>query len=487
MSSQSRHVTGPSWEIETAGALQRQELPFAIDVVGDFLRASTQVAVPLADRRFVDLTADNFAATLADWRPRLEIALPDAGIAAKSATAITLTFGTIEDFAPAALERQVRTALAEASGGGADPDQLATILGNEELRELEGSLRALAHLATRVSADKRVRLRVLPATKTELAASFRERVDTEQSILFKLVYETNYFQLGGEPCSLLLADYSFGHAPDDVRLLDKLARLATVAMCPVAVAGRASLFGPGSWADLAARGLPAVAYSSRAHSGWRDLRDSGTARHVVVTVPRVRSAVGNGLINGGYAVALRLIETFVATGGMSLAGELRDLGSAEVEFPKELRVALANVGLLPVGQRGAAEPGHLRTLERSKRYYDSEKTRGAAASANLICVLWTLQFGRAVKCITRDRVGSFVDDEQLQAHLDDWLQQYVGSGHGVDGHRPLAEARLEVRNLAGLLRGSGLGTVFLELRPALPGEAFARPVQYELTVPGRFF
>lgn len=487
MRSQSQHTGGPSWEIETAGALQRQALPFAIDVVGDFLRASTQLAAPLADRRFVRLTADNFAATLAEWRPQLEIALPDTGIAAQSATVITLAFGTIEDFDPAALERQVRTALAEASGGSADPDQLAAILANEALRELEGSLRALKHLATRVSADQRIRLRVLPATKTELAASFRERGDAEQSILFKLVYEMNYGQFGGEPCSLLLADYSFGHAPDDVRLLDKLARLATIAMCPVAVAGRASLFGPGSWTDLAARGLPAVPYSSRAHSGWRDLRDADTARHVVVTVPRVRSAVGNGLVNGGYAVALRLIETFVATGGMSLAGELRDLGSAEVEFPSELRVTLANVGLLPVGQHGAAEPGHLRTLEQSKRYYDAEKTRSAAALTNLICVLWTLQFGRAIKCISRDWVGSFADDEQMQAYLDKWLQQYVGSGHGIDAHRPLAEARLEVRNLAGLLRGSGSRTVFLELRPALPGEAFARPVHYELTVVGSPF
>ena len=72
------------------------------------------------------------------------------------------------------------------------------------------------------------------------------------------------------------------------------------------------------------------------------------ARHVVATLPRIRSTDGNGLINGGYAVAARLIETFAATRGMNLSGEFVDLGGAEVEFPDELNDALAGCGLLPL-------------------------------------------------------------------------------------------------------------------------------------------
>lgn len=477
---------GPAWDIEVYGAMRRQQLPLAIDVIGDFMRASTGRAVPLADRRFADVTAENFAATLASWSPGLDIPLPETGSAPASTGSIHLQFESLEAFSSEALERQIRAALADAGAvdddGIAAEDRVQAIMANEKLRELEGSLRGLHDLATRVSPHERAKLRVLSVTKAELAASFQERGEIEQSVVFRRVDEERYGMFGGEPCSLLLADFSFGHSAGDVRLLGNLARLAEAAMCPVAVGASVGLFGLASWHDLAARGLAGIAFSSRAHTDWRALRDSASARHVIATLPRIRSTDGNGLINGGYAVAARLVETFTATRGMNLGGELRDLGSSEVEFARELCLTLEGCGMLPVGQRGAVEPGRLRTLERTKRYFDPEKTLRAEASANLICVLWTLQFGRAVKCIARDNIGGFVDDDALEAELNAWLQGYVAQRESGGGAPLLAEARAEVRNPAGLLHGSGVRIVALELRPALPGEEFSRPVAYELTV-----
>src|SRR3954469_22636023 len=99
-----------SYEVETGGAMEMKELPFLMGVLGDF---SGQPAEPLArlkERKFVEVTPDNFDDVLASMKPHLaftvENKLSEDADAPK--LAVDLNFRSLDDFAPDAVARQVK-------------------------------------------------------------------------------------------------------------------------------------------------------------------------------------------------------------------------------------------------------------------------------------------------------------------------------------------------------------------------------------------
>ena len=99
-----------SYEVETGGAIEMKELPFLMGVLGDF---SGQPAEPLArlkDRKFVELTPENFDDTLASMKPRLAFSVEnklseDADVGKLK---VELNFRSVDDFSPDAVARQVK-------------------------------------------------------------------------------------------------------------------------------------------------------------------------------------------------------------------------------------------------------------------------------------------------------------------------------------------------------------------------------------------
>lgn len=99
-----------SYEVETGGAIEMKELPFLMGVLGDF---SGQPAEPLArlkDRKFVELTPENFDDTLASMKPRLAFSVEnklseDADVGKLK---VELNFRSMDDFSPDAVARQVK-------------------------------------------------------------------------------------------------------------------------------------------------------------------------------------------------------------------------------------------------------------------------------------------------------------------------------------------------------------------------------------------
>jgi type VI secretion system protein ImpC len=55
--------------------------------------------------------------------------------------------------------------------------------------------------------------------------------------------------------------------------------------------------------------------------------------------------------------------------------------------------------------------------------------------------------------ITRDKVGSFAERDELEKYLNTWISQYVliggGSGQEAKAQFPLREARVDVEAIAG--------------------------------------
>jgi type VI secretion system protein ImpB len=99
-----------SYEVETGGAIEMKELPFLMGVLGDFTGHSAEPLPRLKDRKFVEVTPDNFDDTLASMKPRLQFSvenkLSDESDAPK--LGVELNFRSMDDFSPEAVAKQVK-------------------------------------------------------------------------------------------------------------------------------------------------------------------------------------------------------------------------------------------------------------------------------------------------------------------------------------------------------------------------------------------
>jgi type VI secretion system protein ImpB len=127
-----------SYDVETGGAIEMKELPFVMGVLGDFTGQPVEPLERLKERKFVEVTPDNFDDVLASMKPHLAFTVenklsddPEGG-----KLAVDLTFKSMDDFSPDAVARQVkplkelldlRTKLADLRG---------TLQGNDKLDEI---------------------------------------------------------------------------------------------------------------------------------------------------------------------------------------------------------------------------------------------------------------------------------------------------------------------------------------------------------------
>src|SRR5207245_9637626 len=62
-----------TYEVETGGAIEVRELPFVMGVLADFAGHPTEELPKLKDRKFVEVTLDNFDDVLGSMKPHLHM------------------------------------------------------------------------------------------------------------------------------------------------------------------------------------------------------------------------------------------------------------------------------------------------------------------------------------------------------------------------------------------------------------------------------
>ena len=100
-----------SYEVEIGNAIEIKELPFVLGVIGDFTgQPSGEPLARLKDRRFVEITPDNFDSVLESMRPHLQFSVENKLSEDPNAPdlRVDLNFRNMEDFEPEQVARQVR-------------------------------------------------------------------------------------------------------------------------------------------------------------------------------------------------------------------------------------------------------------------------------------------------------------------------------------------------------------------------------------------
>ncbi len=99
-----------SYEVETGGAIEMKELPFLMGVMGDFSGNPAEPLERLKDRKFVEITPDNFDDTLASMKPRLQFSVENklSEDADAPKLGVELNFRSMDDFTPENVAKQVK-------------------------------------------------------------------------------------------------------------------------------------------------------------------------------------------------------------------------------------------------------------------------------------------------------------------------------------------------------------------------------------------
>jgi type VI secretion system protein ImpB len=145
------HIT---YDVEVGDAIELKELPFVMGVLGDFTGQPEAPLPRLRDRKFVEVTPDNFDSVLEGMKPHLAFSVENK--LSEDANApnvkVDLHFKSMDDFQPENVALQVkplrellalRTKLADLRGSLQGNDKLEELLleavGNTEKMKQLGS------------------------------------------------------------------------------------------------------------------------------------------------------------------------------------------------------------------------------------------------------------------------------------------------------------------------------------------------------------
>jgi len=257
-----------------------------------------------------------------------------------------------------------------------------------------------------------------------------------------------------------------------------------------------------SWAELANPRDLTKLFQTPEHAAWRALRESDDSRYLGLVMPRFLARIPYGAktepveefafeedtsggnaskftwANSAYAMAVNINRSFKLYGwcsrirGIESGGEVADLpvyafptddGGIDMTCPTEIAISdrreaeLAKSGFMPLVHKKNSDVAAFigaQSLHNPPEYDDPDATSNAALGARLPYIYATSRFAHYLKCIVRDKIGSFKDRDNMQRWLQDWILQYVdgnpnGSSEDTKSRKPLAAAEVVVEEIEG--------------------------------------
>lgn len=383
-------------------------------------------------------------------------------------------------------------------------EQVNLILHHEDFQKLEGTWRGLHYMVNNTETDELLKIRVMNISKKELGKTLKKYkgISWDQSPLFKKLYEEEYGQFGGEPFGCLMGDYHFDHSPQDVELLAQIAQISAASHAPFISGVAPSTLQMESWSELAnPRDLTKI-FSTPDYAAWRSLRESDDSKYIGLAMPRFLSRLPYGAktdpvdefdfeedteaansknytwSNAAYAMATNINRSFKLYGwcsrirGIESGGAVENLpvhsfptddGGVDMKCPTEIAISdrreaeLAKSGFMPLIHKKNSDFAAFigaQSLQKPAEYDDPDATANANLAARLPYLFATCRFAHYLKCIVRDKIGSFKEKDDMQRWLNSWILNYVDgdpahSSESTKAMKPLAAAEVVVEEVEG--------------------------------------
>jgi type VI secretion system protein ImpC len=257
-----------------------------------------------------------------------------------------------------------------------------------------------------------------------------------------------------------------------------------------------------SWQELAnPRDLTKI-FTTPEYAAWRSLRESDDARYIGLAMPRFLSRQPYGAktnpveafdfeedtagadhgkytwANSAYAMAVNINRSFKQYGwcsrirGIESGGAVEGLpthtfptddGGVDMKCPTEIAISdrreaeLAKNGFMPLVHKKNSDFAAFigaQSLQKPAEYDDPDATSNANLAARLPYLFATCRFAHYLKCIVRDKIGSFKERAEMERWLNEWIMNYVdgdpaNSSEEVKASKPLAAAQVVVEEVEG--------------------------------------
>ena len=96
------------YDVEIYGAQKKINLPFVMGVMADLSGNPKEPLPQVTDRKFLEISNDNFDERLKAMKPRVAFQVPNT-ITGEGNIPVDITFESMEDFSPAAIARKVES------------------------------------------------------------------------------------------------------------------------------------------------------------------------------------------------------------------------------------------------------------------------------------------------------------------------------------------------------------------------------------------
>jgi type VI secretion system protein ImpB len=96
------------YDLELYGAEKQVQIPFVMGVMADLRgNVSDEDPIPVEERKFLEIDADNFNDRLKAMKPQIKVSVPNV-LTGEGNIPIELSFESMDDFSPAVIARKVK-------------------------------------------------------------------------------------------------------------------------------------------------------------------------------------------------------------------------------------------------------------------------------------------------------------------------------------------------------------------------------------------
>ena len=394
--------------------------------------------------------------------------------------------------------------------------QLDVIMHHSTFQQLESAWRGLKFVIDRSNFRENIKVEILNVSKGDLLSDFEDSPEVTKSGLYKLAYTSEYGQFGGNPYGTMIGNYSFGPGPQDVKLLQYAASVATMAHAPFIASAGPQFFGEDNFQRLPnLKDLKSI-FEGPQYVKWNSFKESEDSRSVGLTIPRfllrlpynqetnpVKSFNYSEIVtdshenylwgNAAFAFATRLTDSFAKYRwcpniiGPASGGAVEDLpvhqfesmGALETKIPTEILISerrefeLAEEGFIALAiRKGSDNACFFSANSCQKPKYFGQSKEGKEAETNyklgtqLPYMFIINRMAHYLKVLQREQLGSWKERTDLERELNTWIGQYVSDQDvvdpGVRGRRPLRQAQITVSDVEG---DPGWYRVDMKVRP----------------------
>ena len=379
--------------------------------------------------------------------------------------------------------------------------QLDAVLHHPSFQAMEAAWRGLHMLVQETPNNRRTRISLLNVSWSELCRDMERSLEFDQSMLFWKLHTTEFDMPGGEPFGVVVCNYSPSHKnPSDIRTLRRIAAVAEASFCTMLFPAEASLLGMDSFDDFHPSVVPRQLFREAEYRQWQSLRKESASRFMAFVMPGVmlRKPWGmTGLRRGkfpyleccettedflwghpGFVLARVLLREFEDVGWFAhVRGAPRDtlaggivanmLPAIQVDPCDELASVLPNtrVVISDAMERELSECGLISLVHCWQTAYsaffslpslfspgktnDKQLDKNNRAASQLQNTLCASRFAHYIKVMMREKIGSFMNAEECQNFMEEWLGRYCSIGDNqswsMQARYPLRSMRLDVR------------------------------------------